>query len=317
MIEDATEVEVNLTASNRNKQRNETIRVRDNEPQPSSSTSNTDAKIDSLVEAINALVKITTTDKNQMKNQHEPHVRDPNFRKQQGPPIPQVMQREPRNPNEQQISPPFQQNLVDEKYLEEPQEHIHHFGDDPEESDSFVTNDRHDNFVIQEDEGGQELKENEEEDPHTTYLNALSKFNRKYELRNRSVGVSPPRRVPQDQASASQHPKIPLRKEMVQHKPMEKDIPKAAPSKEKELSKELVPKEKDLQKEEIKRDYVERPTPPCNLQIEISKIKIAVPFTEIIRIPEYKGQLSHMMKSKENFDTMNLQDDKPKIVFRP
>ena len=70
-------------------------------PGPSASMSNTDAKIESLVEAINALVKITTTDKNQMKNQHEPQVGNTNFRRQQGPPVPQVMQREPRNPNEQ------------------------------------------------------------------------------------------------------------------------------------------------------------------------------------------------------------------------
>ena len=91
---------MNLTASNKNKQKHEAKRVKDGEPQPSTSTSNSNAKIDSLVEAVKALVKITTTDKNQMKNQHEPQVRNPNFRRQQGPPVPQVMQREPRNPNE-------------------------------------------------------------------------------------------------------------------------------------------------------------------------------------------------------------------------
>ena len=126
------------------------------------------------------------------------------------------MPREPRNPNEQQIRPPFQQNLVDEEFIEEPKEHIHQFGDDPEESDSFVTKDQHDNFVTQEDEGDKEPIGNELEDPHTTYLNALSAFNSQYELRNRSVGVSPPRRVPQGQASASQPAKIQPRKEVVQ-----------------------------------------------------------------------------------------------------
>ena len=59
------------------------------------------------------------------------------------------MPRGPRNPNEQQIRPPFQENLVDEEFIEEPQEHIHQFGDDPEDSDSFITKDRHDNFVTQ------------------------------------------------------------------------------------------------------------------------------------------------------------------------
>ena len=63
---------------------------------------------------------------------------------------------------------------MDEEFIEEPQEHIHQFGDDPEESDSFVTKDQHDNFVTQGDEGDQELVGNEEEDSHIAYLNALS-----------------------------------------------------------------------------------------------------------------------------------------------
>ena len=70
-------------------------------------------------------------------------------------------------------------------------------------------------------------------------------------------------------------------------------------------------------KEEIKRDPIERSDPPFNLQAEISKIKIVVPFNEILRIPKYRGQLSHMIKSEETSDTLNLQDDKPEIMFGP
>ena len=102
----------------------------------------------------------------------------------------------------------------------------------------------------------------------------------------------------------------------MQHKPIEKDIPKVVPPKDKELPKEAVPKEKDLQREEIKRDLIER-SAPLNLQAEISKVKIVVPFNEIIRIPEYRGQLSHILKSEETFDTLDIQDDKPKIMFGP
>ena len=138
--------------------------------------------------------------------------------------------------------------------------------------------------MTQEDEGDQEPIGDESEDSHTAYLNALSEFNRQYDLRNRSVGVSPPKRVPQGQASASQPAKAQPRKEVVQPKPIEKDIPKAAPPKDTELPKEVVPKEKDLQREEIKRELIER-SAPFNLQAEISKVKIVVPFTEIIRIP--------------------------------
>ena len=78
---------------------------------------------------------------------------------------------------------------MNEEFIEEPQEHIHQFGDDPEELDSFVTKDQHDNFVTQEDEGDQEPIGDESEDSHTAYLNALSKFSRQYDLRNRNVGV--------------------------------------------------------------------------------------------------------------------------------
>ena len=79
----------------------------------------------------------------------------------------------------------------------------------------------------------------------------------------------------------------------------------------------MVPKEKDLQKEEIKRDLIERSTPAFNLEVEISKIKIVVSFNEILRIPEYREQLSNMIKSEETSDTLNLQDDRPKIMFGP
>ena len=102
MMEDATEVEVNLSASHKNKQRHETKRVKDEEPQASTSSSNSDAKHDTMMKALERLmVKLSPDDKNQTKNQHEPQVRNPNFRRQQGTPIPQVMPREPRNPNEQ------------------------------------------------------------------------------------------------------------------------------------------------------------------------------------------------------------------------
>ena len=108
MMDDATEVEVNLSTSNKNKQKNETKRVKEEEPRASTSSFNLDVKHDTMMKAIERLmVKLSLDDKNQTKNQHEPQVRNPNFRRQQGPPIPQVMPREPRNPNEQQIRPPF------------------------------------------------------------------------------------------------------------------------------------------------------------------------------------------------------------------
>ena len=83
----------------------------------------------------------------------------------------------------------------------------------------------------------------------------------------------------------------------------------AAPPKDKELPKEVVPKERELQREEIKRDLIERSAPPFNLQARISKVKIVVPFNEIIRILEYRGHLSQMIKSEdEAFSTITLSE---------
>ena len=101
--------------------------------------------------------KLYTDDKSQMKDQNEPQVRNPNFRRKQGPPAPPVMPRGQRNPNEQQIKLPFQENLVDEEFIEKPQDHIHHFGNKPKESKTFVTKEEHDSFLFQqEEEDGQD-----------------------------------------------------------------------------------------------------------------------------------------------------------------
>ena len=121
--------------------------------------------------------------------------------------------------------------------------------------------------------------------------------------------VDPPKRALEGQASASQPAKIQHRKEVVQQNPVEKDLPKDTPPKDKELPRESIPKEKDLQREEIKRYLVEIFAPPFNLQSEFSKIKIVVPFNEILSIPEYRRHLSKMIKSEETFDTLNLHDD--------
>jgi hypothetical protein len=42
------------------------------------------------------------------------------------------------------------------------------------------------------------------------------------------------------------------------------------------------------------------------MQSEFAKIKIVVPFNEILRNPKYRGKLSKMIKSEETFDTLNL-----------
>ena len=65
-----------------------------------------------------------------------------------------------------------------------------------------------------------------------------------------------------------------------------------------------------------------------NLENEISKINISLPFDQILRNSEYRAQLIKMLKTEDvsistnmknisNSDTVNLQDDKPTILFGP
>lgn len=151
--------------------------------------------------------KLSADDKNQMKDQREPQVRNPNFKRHQGPHVPQVMPRGKRSPNEQKIRPPFQENLIDEEIIKKPQDHTHNFGNELKESKTFVTTDEHDSFVLQKEEDDQDLVEEEFEDNHKAYLNAMMDLQKKYNLRRRNVVVDPPKKAPQGQASTSQHAK--------------------------------------------------------------------------------------------------------------
>ena len=147
--------------------------------------------------------KLSTDDKNKMKDQNEPQVRNHNFRTQQGSHVPQVMLRGKTNPNEQKIKTPFQENLIDEEFTELPQDHIHHFGNELIESYTFVTKSEYDNFGSQEDEDDQEPIGEESEDYHKAYLNAITDLQRQYNLRNINVVVDPPKKAPEGQASPS------------------------------------------------------------------------------------------------------------------
>ena len=87
--------------------------------------------------------------------------------------------------------------MIDEEFTKQPQDHIHHFGNEPEESDTFVTKSEHANFVSQEDEGDQKPIEEESKDYHKAYLNAIIDLWRKYNLRNKNVVVDPPKKDPE------------------------------------------------------------------------------------------------------------------------
>lgn len=87
--------------------------------------------------------------------------------------------------------------MIGEEFIEQPQDHIHHFGNKLEESYTFLTKSKHDNFVSQEDENDQEPREEEFEDYHKAYLNAMTNLQKQYYLRNKNVVVDPPKKAPE------------------------------------------------------------------------------------------------------------------------
>jgi hypothetical protein len=49
----------------------------------------------------------------------------------------------------------------------------------------------------------------------------------------------------------------------------------------------------------------------------MEKIKISVPFNDLIRNVEYRSHAIKMLKMEEAYDTLNVQDDHPAILFVP
>jgi hypothetical protein len=60
---------------------------------------------------------------------------------------------------------------------------------------------------------------------------------------------------------------------------------------------------------------VEKVCPPFNFEHEMAKIKISVPFNELIRKGEYREKIIKMLKMGGTPDTLNVQDDHPAILF--
>ena len=77
--------------------------------------------------------KLTVDNRPLNMEQNEPQIRIPNFRRPNPPQLPQIRHRDrrnPINPNDQQIQPPFHENYVEDEGEDEPiEDQIHNFSD--------------------------------------------------------------------------------------------------------------------------------------------------------------------------------------------
>ena len=105
----------------------------------------------------------------------------------------------PRNPDDQQISPPFPKNyVVDEDEANDIEDHIHHFGD--LDSKIYLTEEEHSMFAQEDDN---KVFEEELEQYQREYLHAIDDVQRKIKLRSRDVIVNKGR-LNQNNPSSSQ-----------------------------------------------------------------------------------------------------------------
>ena len=54
-----------------------------------------------------------------------------------------------------------------------------------------------------------------------------------------------------------------------------------------------------------------------SLENEISKLKISIPLTEIMKNSSYRGQVSKILNFDPMLDMVNVEDDQPELIFGP
>jgi hypothetical protein len=131
-------------------------------------------------------------------------------------------------------------------------------------------------------------------------------FHKQYNLQSKKVCANPPKGNPTKEyknntPSPSQPKKDSIAKDIVKKGKQKEEPPNKVP----EVRNETVIKE------------VEKTSSSFNFESEMAKIKISVPFNELIKNSEYINQIIKMLKIEETYDTLNIQDDHPAILFGP
>jgi hypothetical protein len=173
----------------------------------------------------------------------------------------------------------------------------------------FLMKGEHDQYMSENDDIMLEMDDTlswETKEFRKGYHNAIMQFQKQYNLRSKKAPTEPQqtnpiRKPPTDTPSTScPKPDNPT-----------KDVA------EKAKSKEEAPKKAPETSQETHGKEVEKVSPPFNFENEMAKIKISVPFNELIKKGEYREQIIKMLKMGETPDTLNVQDDHPAILFGP
>lgn len=265
---------------------------------------------DQLLRKVERMLEKVTLDKT------KPQIRNPNFC---GPQQPQyrIKQRETRTQEptvQQQVKTPLQQNFFSQELEDE--------GDTVGEENHFFTHDDLPTYVTEEQEIVENSSTHQDEDYILSndaalleeleeyqrgYLNALSAQQK--QLRNRVVPINPLQK--KKETSAKCDSVVPQKKG--------KEVIDPATSQSSSAYKVNQPPN-------TMRDKVERREVPgkegekvsaFSLENEISKLKVSIPLTEIMKYNSYQGQISKILNFDPMLDTVNVEDDQPELIFGP
>lgn len=180
--------------------------------------------------------------------------------------------------------------MVDEENeLEILEESIHCF--DEEVSGIFLTKEEHDESSIT--KPGEDLS-----DYLKGYQHAISEIQKQYNLRNRNVPITASKAQPKKDAS-----------EAVEDK---KDGSKVAEGKN-----DSPPDKKVIQAPSPTKE-IEKSISSFSIENEIAKIKISVPFNEILKVDKYRSKIVEMLNSQHGVaEILNVQEDNPIIYLGP
>ena len=201
--------------------------------------------------------------------------------------------RNPRNQEDQQIIPPFPKNYVaDDDGAESIEDHIHHFGD--LDFEIYMTEEEHNMFAQVDDNKYFEEELERYQNGYMYYRYDVKKI----KLRSRDVIINKGRLNPNQPSSSQINTKKrnEKQKEPVVHKEIENRTEKI-----KEL-KQTAPME------------VAKISSIFNIQSELAKLNISIPFNELLINQEYRNTITKMIRNQVNQVARGLINKKSNVI---
>jgi hypothetical protein len=258
--------------------------------------------------------------------------RNPNFRRVQNPNI-------GKTNADQDIRPPFQENYAETSSANQ-------LNEDPEinligldgKSHVFLTQEDH-----EEDESNTfQTKSGESFDFKQGYDTAVYEVHKQYKLRSRTVNVNQPEKIKEKQqtketsVTETDHvPNLPTKEVVVEEvteplspskQPMatlsSEPNPNIAPQdiniRGRFQNQDEIPPEDVTNKERTAtRDPKMQIDKPFDLGVEIGKLKVAIPLSELAKHDMYKQQIKKSLQLTNSKDDVNVLDDTPELLFGP